>query len=168
MSTSNKRSLVFIIIFLLLTNIGVLAYFLWDKKPKSKTEPNGKQLTGMAASLQKDVGFDSVQIAEFKKLKEKQWVILKPMFEDIRKAKDSLYRMISNERVSDSTLSTTADLIAQRQKALDLQAFNNFKEIRTVCRPEQLAKYDSLVLRMMRKMGKPQRSSSSSDQKKKG
>jgi protein CpxP len=163
MSTSKKRSLVFIIIFLLLTNIGVLGYFLWYKKlPKN---PSSDKRNGIALALQKDVGFDDQQVAEYRILKEKQWASIKPMFEEMRKAKDSLYRLLSNENANDSLVYATAEVIAQKQKTIDLQAFTHFKQIRALCKPEQLVKYDSLVQRLVRKMGKP-RSEQKKEEKK--
>jgi hypothetical protein len=79
------------------------------------------------------------------------------MFDEMRKAKDSLFRLLSNPGVSDSIINKASDAIAQNQKALDLQTFNHFKKVRALCTPDQQSKYDSLVLRMFRKMGKPMR-----------
>ena len=56
---------------------------------------------------------------------------------------------------SDSVINKASDVIAQKQKALDLQTFNHFKKVRALCTPEQQAKYDSMIQRMFRKMGKP-------------
>jgi hypothetical protein len=154
MSTSTKRSLIFIIIFLLLTNIGVLGYFLWYKK---SAKPPGTP-KGLSTALQNEVGFDEAQVAEYKKLKDKHWASIKPMFEDMRKAKDSLFRLVSKEVVNDSLVNGIANTIAEKQKEIDLKAFTHFKEIRALCKTEQLVKYDSLVQRMVRKMGRPQRS----------
>jgi hypothetical protein len=152
MSTSNKRPLIFIILFLLLTNIGVLGYFLWDRKP-SQQGGSGKG-PGISFALQNEVGFDDQQIADYRKLKEQQWAAIKPMFADLHKAKDSFFRMVSNENPSDSMVNAGAGLIAEKQKAIELQAFSHFKQVRALCRPDQLEKYDSLVQRMIRKTGK--------------
>ena len=154
MSTSNKRSLIFIIIFLLLTNIGILGYFLWNRtpaKPAKKPDPIG----GIATKLKNEVGFDDQQITEYRKLKEKHWATIMPMFGEIRKTKDSLYKLLSNESATDSLINATAETIGQKQKEIDLQAFTHFKQIRALCKPDQLVKYDSLVQRMVRKMGRP-------------
>lgn len=157
MSTSNKRSLIFIIIFLLLTNIGVLGYFLWDRNPPKPDKKPAPGETGISAKLKNEVGFDDQQITEYRKLKEQHWATIKPMFGEMQKAKDSLYKLLSNESISDSLINATAEAIGQKQKAIDLQAFTHFKQIRSLCKPDQLAKYDSLVQRMIRKMGRPQR-----------
>ncbi len=155
MNTASKsRPLIFIIIFLLLTNIAVLAWLFWPKTPKH-IEPPG-QRNGMVMALKDSVGFSDAQVDQYKQLKEKQWKILKPLFDDIRKAKDSLYRLLGDENVNDSVINQRAEFIGQKQKALDLQAFSHFKEVRALCTSEQRPKYDSLVLKMIKKMGKPQ------------
>ena len=46
-----------------------------------------------------------------------------------------------------------SDVIKQRQKALELEAFVHFMQVRKLCKsPVQLAKCDSLVQRMFFKM----------------
>ena len=154
MSTSKNRSLIFIIITLLLTNIGVLGYFLWPKTPQKK--PENDRHNWMINALQKDVGFNEEQVAQYKQLNDDHWKKIKPMFEDIRKSKDSLFKLLSDESVNDSVINIKTEAIAQKQKAIDVQAFNNFKKIRALCSTqEQRVKYDSLIQRLMRKMSKP-------------
>ena len=92
-------------------------------------------------------------------MKEKQKGIIRPMYDDMRKTKDSLFRLLSYPETSDSVLNKMADAIAQKQKALDLQTFNYFKRVRTLCTPDQLSKYDSMILPVLRKMGKHPRHS---------
>jgi hypothetical protein len=154
MSTSKNKSLIFIIIALLLTNIGVLGYFLWFKQPPPKKDNNPQ--TWMINALQKDVGFNDQQVAQYKELNEEHWKRLKPIFDDIRKSKDSLFKLLSDETINDSVINSRAQSIAEKQKIVDVQAFNNFKRIRGLCStPEQRVKYDSLIQRIMRKMNRP-------------
>jgi hypothetical protein len=157
MSSSNKRPLIFIILFLLLTNIGVLGYFLWYKKPphKQQQQQSGPKGVGISNALQKEVGFNDAQVAEYVKLREEQWKKFKPMLDDVRNAKDSLYRLLSNETASDSMANNIATLVGEKQKAVDLSAYTHFKKVRTLCTPDQLGKYDSLIQQMMKKMGRP-------------
>lgn len=155
MSNPRNRNLLIIIGVLLLTNIAVLVYFLGPKKENKSAHDNPKNNKGFVAEmLQKEVGFTEEQTAEYKQLKEKQRKIVRPMYDDMRNAKDSLFRLLSYPGTSDSVLNTMAETIAQRQKALDLQTFNYFKRLRTLCTPEQLPKYDSMILPLLRKIGK--------------
>lgn len=156
MSTPNRnRNLLVIIAVLLLTNIGVLAYFLWYKKPPDM-HAGGPQRdrNGMADVLQKEVGFDADQLGKYKELRDRQRDIIKPMFDSMRVAKDGLFKLISVSDVTDSTVSAAADVIAKRQSELDIKTFQHFRRVRALCRPDQEAKYDSLLLHMFRRMGK--------------
>lgn len=157
MSIPANRNLLIIIGVLLITNIAMLVYFLSDKKSAKPAEQVRESRMGVAEMLQKEVGFTEEQIAKYKGFKEKQKETIRPMFDDMRKAKDSLFRLLSYPETNDSLVNKAADVIAQRQKALDLQTFAHFKRVRTLCMPDQQPKYDSMVIRMFSKMGRPQR-----------
>ena len=154
---SRNRNLVFIIAALLLTNIAVLAYFLWIKHPEKTERGQDNRKTDIIDRMRDSVGFNDEQLGQFKKLKDEHWASLKPMFDEMRKAKDNLFKLLSDPNASDSLIDRASDVIAEKQKALDLQTFNHFKKVRALCTQEQQTKYDSMVQRMFRKMGKPMR-----------
>jgi Spy/CpxP family protein refolding chaperone len=142
---------------LLLTNIGVLVYFLTASKDSDKSQNQHRDRGGLTDMLRDDVGFNDEQVNRYKELKDEQWNTIRPMFDDMRKAKDSLFRMISSDNTSDSSVNAVGDAIAKKQKEMDLRMYSHFKRIRSLCTPAQLPKYDSVIQRMMRKMGKPRR-----------
>jgi periplasmic protein CpxP/Spy len=154
MSTTRNRNLLIIIGVLLLTNVAVLVYFLGQKR-NSGMEQRERERSTVTEMLQDEVGFNEEQTAKYKELKDKQRERIRPMYDNMRKAKDSLFRLLSYPDTPDSLLNKAAEVIAQRQKELDIETFNHFKRVRTLCTPDQLPQYDSLVLRLLRKMGKP-------------
>jgi len=77
------------------------------------------------------------------------------MYDNMRKAKDSLFGLLSYPDTPDSVLNRAGEVIAQRQKELDIETFNHFRRVRMLCTAEQLPHYDSLVIRLLRKMGRP-------------
>ena len=91
---SRNRNLLFIIGILVLTNIAVLGYFLWFKKPVEPRRQDPRN--GMTEMLKKDVGFNDDQTARYKQLKDEQWATIKPMFDEMRKAKVNLFRLLSD------------------------------------------------------------------------
>jgi periplasmic protein CpxP/Spy len=168
MSTTRNRNLLIIIAVLLLTNVAVLVYFLGQKKSEKAAIPDsGRDKNFVAEMLQKEVGFSDEQTAKYKELKGKQREKIRPMFDDMRKAKDSLFRLLSYPETSDSVVNKLADLIAQKQKAIDLETLDHFKRVRTLCSSDQLVKYDTMVLQLIRKMGKPVRHGESEKTEKK-
>lgn len=167
-TTSRNKNLLFIIAVLLLTNIAVLGYFLWFKKPEPKQQHSRGGGPGMMIeALQKEVGFTDAQISEYKKLKDLQKETVRPLFDEMRKAKEGLFRLIADSTVSDSAIQAAGNAIAQQQKALDIETLNHFKKVRLLCSTdEQRVKYDSAVLQMFRKMGKPRNSDQKKEDKK--
>ena len=156
MKNSPNKILLIIIVVLVLTNIAVLAYFLWYKTPAhAVSRSSDRERNGIADVLQKEVGFNDDQVAKYKVLKERQKAIIRPMYDDMRKSKDSLFRLLSAPAVTDSMIDRATSVIAQKQKMLDLETFQHFKRVRALCLPGQEVKYDSMVIRMFRRMGKP-------------
>ena len=151
-TTTTNRNLIAIIVMLILTNIGVLAYFLWFK-PAEKADDRDK--LGITEMLEKEVGFTNEQLTTYKQMKDVQKKRIHPLFEEMRKAKEELFRQLGDTTASQATLEQLADTIGQRQKAIDLQIISYFREVRKLCTPEQTAKYDSVIIRAFRKMGRP-------------
>lgn len=156
-NSSRNRNLLVIIGILVLTNLAVLGYFLWYKKPPQARGGEGNREGWMTSLLKKEVGFDDSQIALYDSLKNQQKETIKPMFEQMRLAKENFFRLLSDPAANDSLVQEASDAIAQQQKKLDLQTFDHFKKVRAICKPEQLALYDSVVQRMFRRMGRSPR-----------
>lgn len=170
-NASKNRTLVFIIAFLLLTNIAVVVYFLRQPDcnkngkeaapPPPQGQPGGRN--GIATQLQKEVGFSEQQIAQYKDMKAAHWKIAKPLFDAMQKSKDSLYELVKLPTVDEALLQQRAENISERQKALEIQGFRHFKEVRGLCTPEQLPRYDSLLKKIINRKGRPQNGSQGAD-----
>lgn len=158
MQTPQNKSLISIIVFLLLTNIAMLVFFLFLGNT-NRRGGHGRDENFFSNILQKEVGFNDNQITAYKKLKEEQMHKMKPLFEDIRAAKDNFYKLTYSNPLPDSVLRSNAAVIGDKQEALDMQMFQNLKAVRNLCTPEQLPKFDSsikiVVARMTGRFRKP-------------
>ncbi len=155
--TTKTKSLVTIIIFLLITNIAMLVFFILLSKPVDRKQRN-RETNGMYTSLQNEVGFSKDQLDKYQLLRKEQMEKVKPLFNEVRNAKKDFYGLIYSSNVPDSLLKADADSIAQKQKTLDMQMFTYFKNIRNLCTPEQTEKFDTVikkvVIRMVARPGK--------------
>ena len=151
MQTPQNKSLVSIIVFLLLTNIAMLIFFLFLGNTTRGGHGNGDD-NSLSNILQKEVGFNDNQISAFKKLKEAQLHKMRPLFEDVRSAKDSFYRLLYINPLPDSLFESKAASIGQKQSTLDMQMFRNLKSVRNLCTPEQLPKFDSSIKTVVERM----------------
>jgi Spy/CpxP family protein refolding chaperone len=150
-SITKNRSLVSIIIFLLITNIAMLVFFLVLNNPVQKNQ-HPKDQNGMSGVLQNEVGFTKGQVDSYLALRKNQMDTVHALFDQLRKSKMDFYNLIYSSQVSDSSLNKAADLIAERQKALDLQMFSHFKTVRNICTPDQLQKFDSTIKKVFIRM----------------
>jgi hypothetical protein len=152
---SRNKNLLVIIVVLLLTNIALLGYFLWFKNSGKEQHSNNRERTGIADMLRKEVGFDTVQMTSYREMRETQKQVLRPMFDAMRTAKDSLFSQIGKSGPEDTLVLKMAAVIGQRQQDLDMQTFRYFSKVRELCKPDQVRAYDSLITQMFRRMGRP-------------
>ncbi len=151
----NNKVLLFIVGILLLANIAMLFYFLWLREPAKKNSRGDWQKSPITIFLQKDIGFNAEQMASFEKTRQGHRQKMRPLFEDIKTAKVQFYGFLTNPNISDSVLNNAASIIGEKQKLLDLQTFQNFKEVRALCTTEQQPRYDSLIVNEISRMWFP-------------
>src|SRR4051812_2307673 len=110
-STSKNKALISIIIFLLLTNIAVLVFFLYFKDNKRNFHGGENSIT---TTLQKEVGFNEEQMNKFQDLRKGHMEKIKPLFDSLRMAKENLYNLLyTNGDVPDSIINSRAVVIGE-------------------------------------------------------
>ena len=77
---------------------------------------------------------------------------IKPLFEDIRSAKDSFYALLYIDQPLDSSVNAAASKIGENQVVLDKEVFNHFKKVRSLSHPDQLPKFDTSFNKVIEKM----------------
>jgi len=161
-SLAKTQVLVFIIVVLLLANIAMLIFFTGFSKPGKRPDGGRRNSNSISSVLENKVGFDKQQMEQMKNLRKVHWERMHGYFEEIRVAKRDFYLQLSQPDVADSMLQRRAALIGQKQAAIDLQAFKNFREVRALCTPAQLPRYDSLIPPAIERMWFPARGSNNS------
>lgn len=152
----NNKVLVFIIGVLLLSNIAML-YFYLTKKNCEENKPKDKPRTEfMVEKLKNDVGFTDSQIAQYREIRTKHKENMRPMFENIFYAKDSLYKLlVLPQAPSDSVVNHYLEEIGNKQEIIDQKIFNHFLTLKQLCTPEQVPRYDSTIQKVIKGMINP-------------
>jgi len=150
-TVKKNKSLISIIIFLLITNLAMLIFFLvlnnQGQRNSHVHDPNG--ISGL---LQKEVGFTKDQLDIYQSLRKDHFDKIHILFDELRKAKTDFYNLIYFTGTSDSSVNRAADLIAEKQKTLDLQMLNHFEMVRNICKPDQLQRFDSTIKKVITRM----------------
>jgi protein CpxP len=155
MNNSRNRVLIFLVIFLLLTNIAMLLYITAFEKRPARPNRNENRRGPVTGFLQNELGFSKTQMDMVDSLKRRHRVATKPLFDELGKSKDNFYRLIGQPGLNDSLLNASAAEIGRKQAALDLQFFKNFISFRKLCTEGQLPKFDSVMPNLVSKMMQP-------------
>src|SRR5688572_28960778 len=107
----NNRILLLIIAALLIVNIGLLYYGFWYKGSRGHKKENRDPRTHVKMKLEKEVGFNKEQLDAYDNLRTKHFDSLKPMFEELRIAKDSFFNLLYRPQVSDTIISRYASTV---------------------------------------------------------
>lgn len=168
MNSSRIKILLFLIGILLVTNLVLLIFFVLnkdddrgDRNKRSHTDRS----TMMRTYLKDSVGFSEQQLARFDQIREKNKEDMKPLFEEMRQSKLAFYNLVKQPGTPDSVTQAAANLMAEKQKAVDMAFYNYFETIRALCTPEQQAKYDTLLQQILRRMISPSRRGDSKSKK---
>ena len=95
---TQNRFLVLLVAILLVANLGLMLYFFSfrHKDNDSRMPPR------VSDFVQKQLGFNSDQSAKFQKLWDQHKQEIKPVLEDMKKLKDSLYNLLKTPQTNDS------------------------------------------------------------------
>ena len=148
----NHKLLLLIIGVLLVANIGLLYYFVFNKPahPPKLTEQEMRDRA--KEKVKNEVGLNAEQVDVYDSLRSNQFKIMKPYFEDITRSKEDFFSLIHQQNVSDSVLNAYASRIGERQMALDLSTFRYFQSIKALCTEEQKPKMDSFIKQIVKRI----------------
>ncbi len=152
MSTSKNKLLVIIMVILLLTNIALIAFILFNK-PEEKRSGRADREAMMVEFLQKEVGFDKQQMQQYDTLNKQHKEKMKLRFDDIRSNKQKVYQTVGSQAFSDSAINDAATKLSGSQKDIETNMLQHFAAIRKICTPEQQPKFDSMIYKIWNKMG---------------
>ena len=142
-----------IIAALILVNVGLLYGYLKKdaKKPKFDRPTDEQRMQMTKTRLQEDVGFTDAQAEQYIQLRKNHFESIRPMFEDLRVAKDSLFSL-SYRDDSDTLVDLYAKRVCDKQTAIDTRMVNYFRSLRALANEDQKTKMDTFLMNMTRRM----------------
>jgi periplasmic protein CpxP/Spy len=143
--TQNKL-LVLLVAILLVANLCLMLYFFVFR---NRHEPEGSR--PVSDFMQKELGLNPQQTEKFKQLRDEHRAAVKPVVDEMKKLKDSLYNLLQDPEANDSSARVIAEQIGDKQEEWEILIFHHFEKVRAICDSSQLPKLDTLVHRMISK-----------------
>lgn len=149
----NNKLLLLIIGALLVANIALLWFYVWNKPFKAPRQP----MESASIRLKREVGFSDQQAAMYDSLREQHYSTIKPMFEELRNSRNNLFNLMHQPLVEDSLIAAQSEVVYEKQKAIDLKMHRYFRTLRDLCTEDQKPKMDSFLTNLGKKMANSRR-----------
>jgi hypothetical protein len=145
------KGLILIIIILLVSNM-IAWFMLFDKKHnRTDRKANAREF------LQKEVGFTNDQLASFDSLSDSFSELARGEMTKAREKKAVVMKEIAVNNFSDSAITNGSREIAEAQQNLEYLMLKQAADIRLLCTPAQLPKFDEGWVKMYRNRKKNSR-----------
>ena len=95
----------------------------------------------------------AAQLQQYDTLSDNHRESIKGMFDSLKSSIDKQFKQLAAGNFSDSVINIVADQSAVSQKIMELNMFNHLKNVRLLCKPEQLPKFDSLFVKILNRRG---------------
>jgi len=139
---SKIKLLTIAVLLLLLANIGLVTFLVLNKPPHMPPPRMGMNEQEPKRIIIEKLHFNENQIAQYEILINVHQATIKELNNSFNQVKNSLYQTLLNE-----TTITKDSLINQLgllQTKIERTHYNHFKEIKSICLPNQLANFNEL------------------------
>ncbi|MBU2912862.1 periplasmic heavy metal sensor [Reichenbachiella agariperforans] len=135
---------------LIVINLGCV-WFIFQDHRKMQDAPRDRQKGRFEAKLKKDIGLDDAQVKAFMEMKKKH---MQEMHIKMSRVQDLRKKMFDGLDNPNFNIDAQTDSIAQSQKELDMMVFAHFRELKTICRPDQYEAFDKAMERIQARINK--------------
>lgn len=146
---SKYKILYRLVILLFILNATTIGFIMWHKFNKHKREPRlfkqKETYKDVSNILQKELKLDKNQILHFESIREKYYQQEVKIASIIKLKKDSINAIMFNRNSNEDLLKQLAYRVAENEEAMELLRIEQAKELKTICTPEQQAKFELLV-----------------------
>lgn len=142
-----NKILIIIIGLLLVANVVMLGFFLWnnhaEKKERALERDKSSRSKFVADYLKNEVGFNNEQLVRYDSISKKHREQLKAAFGELAAERKKTFASLAAASFTDSAMNNAANEIHERQRVLELSMLKHLKEIRNLCTAEQVARFDT-------------------------
>lgn len=142
--TQNKLLLRLVIVLAIINALSI-GVFLW-KGNSNPPPPHEKDVKAdVSEVLQSKLNLTEDQTSQIRKIRNDFFIKEKQLESDIRAARDSMNEAMFNKAVNDSLVISLAKRISANEFNMEMLRFEQAKQFKSICTPQQLEKFNELV-----------------------
>jgi Spy/CpxP family protein refolding chaperone len=146
---SQHKLLIKTIIVLVVMNIAMMVLFMLKEiRPHHEPLlfPKNEAFKDVSGILEKELKLSKIQVVAFDEIRKRNFEKQSQLKRIIRDDKDAMNVEMFNKNTNVDKINLFARKIAENEYKMELLRFEQAKELKSVCTPEQLEKFEDLVL----------------------
>lgn len=138
---------------LLVMNLGTLGFLLFHRAEDEGCRNRNRKQSGRL--LPETLRFDEGQEAAFIRLKNRHQEKVESLCITSDSLRRTLFLMLRNPRPDTLAASAIIDSISNLKATILMLNFNHFRDIRSICRPDQITDYNQFIEDLSRRLRRP-------------
>jgi len=147
-NTNQRKILLISFTILLAVNIVLLSFLLFKKEGSSKEHNRPDRKAMISNFLKTDVGFDQNQLLQYDTASNMYRSKMKSLFESLGTNKNDQLKKLVEGNFNDSVIQKLGEESAANHKTMEANKLVHIRNIRALCKPNQLAAFDSLFTKV--------------------
>jgi Spy/CpxP family protein refolding chaperone len=144
---TQKKYLIRIVILLTLLNLLLMGFFLWkDFFHKPPRNGNSEDFRDVSDILRRELNLSKEQVDHIRILRTSYFETEKKLADIIKSERDSMNLIMFNINTDEERVRSLARKVAENDYKMELLRLEQAQEFKNVCTPEQLQKFEGLVL----------------------
>ena len=143
-NTNQQKILLISFTILLAVNIVLLSFLLFKKEGSSKEHNRPDRKAMISNFLKTDVGFDQNQLLQYDTASNLYRSKMKSLFESLGTNKNDQLKKLVEGNFNDSVIQKLGEESAANHKTMEANKLVHIRNTRALCKPNQLAAFDSL------------------------
>ena len=136
-----------LVIFLAVLNIAAVGAMVWNNTARhGNGPPTREDYHDVSGLLQKELNLSSAQVEKMKTLRKYYFDKESLLSENIKGERDSMNVIMFNKQSDSVLIQSLARKIAEHEYQMELLRFEQAQQLKTICTPEQLEKFEHLVI----------------------
>ncbi|MBD3289491.1 periplasmic heavy metal sensor [candidate division KSB1 bacterium] len=149
-----NRYLIFVIILLVILNIGTLSMLWFGKSQRPAHLPDRQhpenERVRLQELLQSELGFDEAQVEQYLHLRREHREKIDHLNTEIRRVKRQMFDEVLAENPQPTISDSLLNLAQEKQAQIEKLTFRHFLDLKKLCKPEQQDKLRLLMHELFR------------------
>jgi periplasmic protein CpxP/Spy len=144
---TQKKLLIRIVVLLVLLNLFMIGFFLCkDIFRKPPRQGNENEFRDVSDILKRELSLSKEQVDQIRVLRSSYFETEEALAAVIKGERDSINMIMFNKNTNEELVRSLARRVADNDYKMELLRFEQAQKLKSICTPEQLEKFENLII----------------------